>query len=413
MMNLPVKRIAVIGYGGRGGGVAQTGRSATGHLMEVVACTEISDERYAQGCQNFGMTPKRYPNVKKMLASEKLDGVIIGTPNNFHLENLLDFAGEKIPILIEKPLDSTFAKICEVVRFAEKYSGPIMVGHCMRYAPILNKTQELLEQGAIGKLCSTRFVQNCHYGNTMFHNWRRKKEFSGTMFIEKATHDLDVMCALVKARPTKVFAIAKRQVYGGDQPNDLHCAICPKKLTCPESESNIMRRWGSENIIEEVEGRDKFLCCYAQEVDTPDNEMCAIQFDSGIFGTYTENFFSPRSYHHRVYEFIGTEGIMEVDMGAEHGGKIFLCKRYGNTDDHVNYSFDYLKRNHYDGDGPMTRHFYQVMDGKEQPITTVRQAFVAEVAGILATQSAEQNRQLDAMDLVPDDLKFIWQKQVY
>jgi len=27
--------------------------------------------------------------------------------------------------------------------------------------------------------------------------------------------------------------------------------------------------------------------------------------------------------------------------------------------------------------------------------------------------SAEQDRQLDAMDLVPPDLKFIWKKKIY
>ncbi len=74
-----------------------------------------------------------------------------------------------------------------------------------------------------------------------------------------------------------------------------------------------MYRWGSNVIDEAIRLSEKDACVYAKDANVNDNETCIIQFDNGCFGTYTQVFFSPRSYHHRIYEIIGTEGAMEID----------------------------------------------------------------------------------------------------
>src|SRR4051812_26959559 len=119
-------KLGLIGWDGRGGRVAREGYDATGGMILPVACVEPSDERYLKACKSFEFEPRRYRTVKEMLSKEALDCTMIATPNQFHLENLQDLKGTGMPVLLEKPLDSSFERICDVVRFAATYDGPIL-----------------------------------------------------------------------------------------------------------------------------------------------------------------------------------------------------------------------------------------------------------------------------------------------
>lgn len=404
-------RLGVVGWGRRGGSVARTGYDALGGMLETVACVEPSAEQYATTSERNGLKPHRYATVKDMLAKEKLDGVLIASPNNFHLDNLGALADSGLPLLLEKPLDCSFEKICEVVRFAERYPAPIVVCHCLRYAPILQEAKKMLNRGDIGEICSVRFVQHCHYGNGMYHNWRRQKAHGGGMFIEKATHDFDVMLWFLEAWPETVAAFGALQAFGGDKPADLRCRNCDERATCPESIQNIRYRAGSYKV-EELEQTDD-LCVFSSAVDAPDNEHTLVQFAGGKFGTYVQWFFSPRAYHHRIYEVQGTLGAIEVDLGAEFGGQIFFAPRYGTYADQQKYKFDYLQRNHYNGDGEMMKHFHAVLQGTAAPETTVKQAFAAELLGYAADRAVTEKRLVTARELLPKDLARLYSEKVY
>ena len=403
--------LGVVGWDGRGGTVAQIGYTALGGMIAPVACVEPSDERFATACKRYELQPRRYGTVKEMLAKEKLDGAMIASPNEFHLENLKDFQGSRLPILLEKPLDSQWKRICDVVRFAAKYDAPILVGHCMRFAPILTEAKKMIQRGDIGKVCSVRFVQHCHYGNGMFHNWRRQRALSGGNFIEKATHDFDIMLWFLEAWPETVAAFGGLQAFGGKKPAGLRCRNCDERLTCRESVQNTRWRAGNYKVWELENSSD--LCVYSSVVDAHDNEHALIRFNNGTFGTYIQWFFSPRSYNHRIYEVQGTEGALEVDLGAEFGGRILFCPRYGTYADRQEYKFDYMGRNHYNGDGEMMKHFYQVMRREAKPSATVEQAFAAEILGYAANASVADNKYADVRKMLPKDLARLYKKSVY
>jgi len=397
--------IGIAGFGGRGSMVAREASNVNGGLMRTVAVMEPSDAQYELTCSTFGERPTRYLSVREMCEREQIDVLLIGSPNGCHLENLREIEGMPIPVFLEKPIDTSWEKIVEVMRFARRHPAPMLVGHCMRYAPILQKAKALLAQGAIGKIGSAHFVQYCHYGNGMYHTWRRESTGGGGMMLEKATHDIDAMQWLLDTRPTSVFASAKLTAYGGEKPADLRCNACPDVLTCRESPVNITQRWVEGEAFAEISRMDDALCVYSSAVDVPDDEICLIQFENGMHGTYSQVFYSPRSFHHRVYQLTGTLGAMEIDLGAEHGGTILLCDRYGTTADRTEYHFDYLHRNHYNGDGPMVRHLYDVVTGQATPQTTLEQAFIAEALGYAAIQSAQSGQSVQVQSLVPDDLR--------
>jgi predicted dehydrogenase len=404
-------KLGIVGWGARGGSVARSGYDSLGGMLAPVACVEPSAESYEKTSKRFNLTPNRYLSVAEMLAAEKLDGMMIASPNGLHLQNLKELQGSGLPILLEKPLESNFQLICDVVRFASQYKAPILVGHCMRYAPILKEAKKMITRGDIGEVCSTRFVQHCHYGNGMYHNWRRERKNAGGMFIEKATHDFDIMLWFMETWPDTVAAFGALQAFGGNKPADLRCRNCEERVDCPESIQNIRFRAGQYKV-EELESTDD-LCVFSTAVDANDNEQTLIRFANGRFGTYVQWFFSPRSYHHRIYEVQGTLGAMEVDLGAEFGGQILFTPRYGTYADQQKYKFDYLQRNHYNGDGEMMKHFYHVLRGEAVPETTVKQAFAAELLGYAADQAVVEKRLITAQDLLPKDLAGLYTEKAY
>ena len=402
------KQIGVVGFGNMGKHLGRAMQVATGGLAKVVAVVEPNDDTFKESCDFLGYEPLRCDDIGRILANN-LDGIIISSPNHCHLENLKELERNAIPILLEKPLDSSFEKICDVVRFAESYPGPIMVDHVMRYAPIVAKAKELIDSGAIGTICSASFVQNCFYGNSMYHNFRRTMAGAGGMFIEKATHDFDIMMYLLRSRPTKVAAVARRQAFGGSKPNDLCCRQCEEQLPCKESVHNIHYRHGSTDVME-VKGNND-LCVYAEEVDVPDNEVCMMEFENGCFGTYAQCFFSPPGYSTREYEIIGLDGIMRIAfslVGNHDKGRLLIVPRFGTPADAITCEFDYRGRIHYNGGKAVAVHFCHVIDGEEAPFTTVRQAFLAEVLGTAATLAARRGEFVCPEELLPDDLKGLW-----
>ncbi len=98
---------------------------------------------------------------------------------------------------------------------------------------------------------------------------------------------------------------------------------------------------------------------------------------------------------------------MHIDLGAESGGEILVCQHYGTRDDKELYTFDYLIRNHYNSDGFMLRHLYEVVKGTASPRTTVDQAYVCEAVGCCAIQSSETAQLVKIAQIVSDDLSGI------
>lgn len=406
--------IGIVGCYSRPGFVANVMRVRTAGKAKIVAGVDPIDANYEKGQKAYNFSDMtRYNTVEEMVNSEKLDGIIIGSPNGFHLKHLQPLKGKNIPILLEKPLDANWENICDVVRFCRSYDAPVLIGHCMRFAPILVKAKEMIKSGQLGKIGSATFVQYCHYGNSMYHSWRREMKNGGGMMLEKATHDIDVMQWLLDSRVKNVTASGRLVAYGGDQPDELHCQDCDKVFSCPESPVNIRHRWSNgENEIFELSNVELGVCSLAKCVDVPDDEINLIRFENGIHGTYSQMFYSPRSFRHRVYTICGTLGTMEIDLG-EYNGQILFGERYGSSYDKQVLEFDYLKRNHYNGDGYMCRHFYEVITQNAKPEATVEQAFFAEALGYAAILSQREDRQVSVAEIVPDDLKDLFNEDLF
>lgn len=81
----------------------------------------------------------------------KLDGLIIATPDQFHVEQAEKAMLKGIAVLIEKPLAET-AEQGEVLRqCAKETGGRVLVGYPLRYNAAFVKAKEIIVDGLIGQ----------------------------------------------------------------------------------------------------------------------------------------------------------------------------------------------------------------------------------------------------------------------
>jgi predicted dehydrogenase len=397
------KQIGIIGFGEMGKRHARDMHDHSNGKVQIAAVYEPEDERYKEGVEWLGYRPDRLGSIPEMLDKVSLDGVIIAGPNHTHWEALQHFTGKNIPLIIEKPLDSTYEKLLKIVEFTETYPAPIMVHHVMRYSPIIKKAKALISNGELGQLCSFRFALN--EGGGHMHNFRRNKLSGGGQMLEKATHDLDIMLHLMESSPKRVFAICKQQVYGGSKSDTLCCSECAGKISCAMYTEIGESKTGSIKDINVSQD----LCAYAKSADIPDNEICIIELENGIFGSQTNTFFIEQ-YYTRVYEIIGDSAVMRIcltqlpyETENYYKGKLELFPRHGEV---KKFEFEYENRIHYNGSPEVFKHFYDLMCEREtKPYSPVDEAFAAEMIAVAAYRSNDLGKYITIKDILPDNLK--------
>ena len=406
MSSNPVLNVGIIGFGEMGKRHALEYHNATRGKMKFPAVVEPEEGRYEEGCKWYGHRPRRYTSIGKMLETESLDALIIASPNHLHLENLRSCTGSNLPLMLEKPLESSFENICTLVRTARAYNKPIMVDHVMRYAPIIRKAKDIITAGGIGKVCSFNFVQY-HGGQALFSTFRRTMAGGGGQLIEKATHDLDTAFYLCGAAPRSVSGVSRLQKFGGDKPEALTCSDCDE-IGCA---NRLVVGESSNAAVKDID-LSHDLCPFSSVADVSDNEMCIVECSGNVFGTYSHCYFVNNHFSRR-YEIIGTEGLLYIELSMrekiyDFDGRITVARASSlpglpGIEEH---KFNYQNRIHYNG-GPFAGcHFYDMIRGEAEPFTTVEDAFAAEMTGIAAMKSSSERRWIDIEnDVVPRDLR--------
>ena len=154
----------------------------------AVADPDPSAEKYAK---EIGVS--YFKSLSEMLSSSSLDGVIIATPNNLHVEHGIECIQKNIPSLIEKPLASTAQDAAIISKASEDSGVPVLVGHHRRYNPIIKAAKKIVDSGEIGDVRS--FHANCWLfkPDEYFEEsvWRTKKG-AGPVSVN-LVHDIDLL----------------------------------------------------------------------------------------------------------------------------------------------------------------------------------------------------------------------------
>jgi predicted dehydrogenase len=119
---------------------------------EVVAVVDINKDRAATIAEKYGANV--YFDYKKMLATEKLDAVVVATPNYLHAQQTIAALKAGCHVLVEKPMATTRADAKKMIATAKAARKHLMIGMNQRLMPPHVKAKEILETGKLGKVLS-------------------------------------------------------------------------------------------------------------------------------------------------------------------------------------------------------------------------------------------------------------------
>ena len=389
-----MKRIVYMGLGRRGASFISAFRQLglLGTKLTIAGAYDVDVENARKSAKEVGEDVPIYDDPQRMFDETSPDAVIIASYECAHLENFRAVQPLNIPVQIEKPLESTVEKAAELVKLAKKNTAPVLVGHNMRFAPILGRAKQIVEEGRIGEVHSFRFHNNVHYGHGYFRSWMRLRANTGDIMVEKGCHDLDILHMLMGSKTARIFNSSRRFEFGGDKPSDLHCSDCRESVNCPDSVENIrFNVIGDTTPAESIFSDKRHLCVYAKKIDIHDDDVCLVELENGAHGTYVQTLYTPYSYKSRIYTLVGGLGILEIDLD-EYEGDLRIYPRYGSKKEFAHEHFDYRNENHYGGDYFMSRHFYEVLSGTAEPACTVEDGYAAVAAAVSAVRSADENR---------------------
>ena len=151
-----------------------------------------------------------YDSLDNLLARNRPDGIILATPNQFHVPQALQCIAAGVPALIEKPVATSVAEGEKLLGAADG-KARLLVGHHRAHSPIMAKAKEVIDSGVLGRLVavmgSATFMKPDHYFDE--GPWRRQPG-GGPILINliHEVHNLRMLCGEIVA----VQAIASHAV---------------------------------------------------------------------------------------------------------------------------------------------------------------------------------------------------------
>ncbi|HLL95439.1 MAG TPA: Gfo/Idh/MocA family oxidoreductase [Spirosoma sp.] len=135
--------------------------------VEVVALCDV-DKNMLDGAaklvsqrQKSGNVPKQYGDYRKMLAENKLDIVVIGTPDHWHALQTIDAIKAGAHVYVQKPISVDVMEGEAMVAAARKYNKVVQVGTQRKSTPhLIDAKKNIVDAGLLGKVSH---VEMCCY----------------------------------------------------------------------------------------------------------------------------------------------------------------------------------------------------------------------------------------------------------
>lgn len=164
-------------------------------------------------------------SIAELLATQRLDALLIASPNFMHLDQLEQIASLRpLPVLVEKPLYTSAADGERLARFASGYSALVWVAMEYRYMPPIATFLERA-QDATGGIAMLSIREHRFPFLEKVGDWNRFNANTGGTLVEKCCHFFDLMRLTLQSEPVRVMASAGQHVnhreerYGGRTPD--------------------------------------------------------------------------------------------------------------------------------------------------------------------------------------------------
>ncbi len=243
----------VIGSGGRGRKLMDMFQKFGG---QCVAVCDVYEKNRATGARLAGGEAKSFSDHRKLLETKNMDAVLVGSPDHWHHDHLVDSVSAGRDVYVEKPMSHSVAQGAAMVRAVRASKQVVQVGMQRRSSEAVQWAKEVIDKGVLGEVNAVKAEWNWNmpplrsrtlegsldwerfcgpagkqplamgdYKNVPFFHWRYWWAFSGGNCTDQGTHLMDVVQWFVNdSRPPR-SAICHGDVFRL-QPSETPDAFC-------------------------------------------------------------------------------------------------------------------------------------------------------------------------------------------
>jgi len=237
---------------------------------------------------------QEYSSLNEMLSNEKLDLLMIGSPNHLHLDHIKIGLNAGIKIFAEKPIVINEAQSFELAKLLGEFGqDQVLVGLVLRYSQHARSVRNLINKNILGNIISIEASEHIMpwHGGFFMRNWRRKEKFSGGFMLEKCCHDIDFYNMIVGSRVKKVASFGGRSSFTPENK--------PEKNLEEFTKYNLTGWEAKETVFD-------------SDADIVDHQVAIIEYENGATLAFHTNMRVPDEF--RRFAVIGTNGMVEGDF---------------------------------------------------------------------------------------------------
>jgi len=143
-------RLAGIGVGGRG--AYDLGVAAKAERTEVVAVADVYAPRLAEIKEKLAPAGQAYKDYRELLDRKDIDAVIIGSPDHWHFQMIIDAVRAGKDVYCEKPVSHSIEEGEKLVAAVADSKQVIQIGYQQRSWPHYQAARELVTSGRLGEI---------------------------------------------------------------------------------------------------------------------------------------------------------------------------------------------------------------------------------------------------------------------
>ncbi len=301
-----MRRYAIVGLGSRAQLFARA--LAGSPRVELAAFCDSNETRMRvhNGWLGTAVPGYRPDDFTAMLAKERIDVVVVCTPDHTHADYVVAALHAGCDVVTEKPMTTDVDGARRILAARRETGRSVRVAFNYRYNPVHRRVRELLAAGAIGEVGSAEFswLLDTAHGADYFRRWHRDKANSGGLLVHKSGHHFDLVDWWLGRGPETVFAFGRLFFYGDE--NDRADDRFALDLEASPRLRALYR--DAEHEDGYVRNQDVF----GPGVTIEDDLSVVVRYHGGVVLNYHLHAYSPREGY-RV-AFSGSSGRLELDV---------------------------------------------------------------------------------------------------
>jgi len=158
---------------------------------ELIACMDINEEN-ARNFQRITGCKKVYTALGKMLEDKEIDGVLVLTPTNLHVEHVTRAAEAGKHVYCEKPMARTIEECDKMINACKRNNVKLQIGFMKRFNRSFLLVKNLINEGKIGDIFEMRAIWDNARATATAKNYRHRLESGGGFLQEDGSHPIDI-----------------------------------------------------------------------------------------------------------------------------------------------------------------------------------------------------------------------------